>query len=513
MGIQDGCVVITDIRISRMKGRCWGAAFAGSKLLELFTESDQETHQVGDILIGKVDRVLSGLAYAFVDLGQGQAGFLPTHETRYPELFGHEDSLSVRAGSGATAIQVGSPVLAQVVRAQEGDKGPRLSRRISLASSLIVYVPSGQGLSVSQKIKDEATRRRLEAMGRLLLKGQVGALVFRTLAGRATELELVQAFKVLLDRWRSLAARSKRSQAIRCIEETASAPLRWVTAWLNPDVMSVTVDADVDFQIIHDYLASAVVEKPALHQVHPDAKQAHQHAFQTQVERLLKRRVELPSGGYLVIDETEALVAIDVNTGSFIKGGSGEGGQIQTNLEAALVIPDELRLRQLAGIVVVDFIDMASAEDQRSVRQQLMQGLAADRMRCEVSEFSRLGLLEISRTKQGPSLLRLIEPNYRAVSGAEAAAERLFGFNPVMQIQDWIEGVQRELDSSCGLVIEVTANAWILRQLIEDEAFLQFSQRSGNCLRLQLQAGLHKGLEVTVNGQRMALSVGGDHFE
>ncbi|MFB0906179.1 MAG: ribonuclease E/G, partial [Pseudomonadales bacterium] len=257
MGIQDGCVVITDIRISRMKGRCWGAAFAGSKLLELFTESDQETHQVGDILIGKVDRVLSGLAYAFVDLGQGQAGFLPTHETRYPELFGHEDSLSVRAGSGATAIQVGSPVLAQVVRAQEGDKGPRLSRRISLASSLIVYVPSGQGLSVSQKIKDEATRRRLEAMGRLLLKGQVGALVFRTLAGRATELELVQAFKVLLDRWRSLAARSKRSQAIRCIEETASAPLRWVTAWLNPDVMSVTVDADVDFQIIHDYLASA----------------------------------------------------------------------------------------------------------------------------------------------------------------------------------------------------------------------------------------------------------------
>ena len=142
-----------------------------------------------------------------------------------------------------------------------------------------------------------------------------------------------------------------------------------------------------------------------------------------------------------------------------------------------------------------------------------MQGLAADRMRCEVSEFSRLGLLEISRTKQGPSLLRLIEPNYRAVSGAEAAAERLFGFNPVMQIQDWIEGVQRELDSSCGLVIEVTANAWILRQLIEDEAFLQFSQRSGNCLRLQLQAGLHKGLEVTVNGQRMALSVGGDHFE
>ncbi|MDC0464326.1 ribonuclease E/G, partial [Pseudomonadales bacterium] len=204
MGAQYGFAVITDIRISNVRGRCWGAAFAGPNLLELLVESDQASYRVGDILMGKIERVLPGLGCVFVALELGHSGFLPIDETRYSELFALDASPTADDRNLSHALHVGSPILVQVVRAQEGDKGPRLSRRVSLTSPLVVYVPSGQGVSVSHKIKDPATRERLIDLGRAFLKGHAGALVFRTLAGRTTDTELIQAVHGLSDQGLSL---------------------------------------------------------------------------------------------------------------------------------------------------------------------------------------------------------------------------------------------------------------------------------------------------------------------
>jgi Rne/Rng family ribonuclease len=510
VGAQYGFAVITDIRISNVRGRCWGAAFAGQNLLELLVESDQASYRVGDILMGKIERVLPGLGCVFVALELGHSGFLPIDETRYSELFALDASPTADDRNLSHALHVGSPILVQVVRAQEGDKGPRLSRRVSLTSPLVVYVPSGQGVSVSHKIKDPATRERLIDLGRAFLKGHAGALVFRTLAGRTTDTELIQAVHGLSDQGLSLVARSKRSQTIRCVEATPRAPLRWLAEWQNPNLTSVTVDNDVDFNRMHDYLKSAPYEMPLLCRVQADTAQVYQRDFQAQVERLLDRRVPLPSGGYLVIDETEALVAIDVNTGSFVGGGTGERSYFQTNLEAALVIPDELRLRQLAGMIVIDFIDLVRHEDQQLVRDQLVQALTNHGMRCVVSEFSRLGLIELSRTKLGPSLKRAIDPKRSGGDSAKASAQRLFGINAVTHIQDWLGGFQQELNMSHDLVIEVSANADTLRQLVDDPIFLQVSGKSGVSLSVHLQANPFMGFEIKVNGQPVALSVGGN---
>lgn len=510
MNLQCGLAVITDVRISRIRGRCWGAAFAGPKLLELLVESDQEHYQVGDILIGKIQRVLPDLGCAFVALEKGCAGFLPVDETRYSELFAPDPSLTAGGRKVGHGLQVGRPILVQTVRAQEGDKGPRLSRRIAVTSPLIVYVPSGQGVSVSQKIKDTAARTRLLAIGRSFLKDHPGALVFRTLAGSTTDAELIQAAHDLVDHWSLLAARSKRSQTIRCVEATASAPTRWLTEWLNPNLTSVTVDGDADFNDIRDYLASVQGVTPRLCKVQADAVMAHQQDFQGQVERLLDRRVALPSGGYLVIDETEALVVIDVNTGSFVGVGTAKAGHFQTNLEAASAIPDALRARQLAGIVVIDFIDLARREDQQLVREQLVQALARHGLRCGVSEFSRLGLIEISRPKLGPSLKRSLDSMGPAPDDPRPSAEGLFGMSAVTQIQEWLQGFQQELISSHGPEIEILANARTLARLLDGPVFLQLGGQPGPRLTFQLQADLYTGYEIKVNGQRVAISVGGN---
>jgi len=510
VGLSCDFAVITDIRISKVRGRCWGAAFAGPNLIELLVESDPATYQVGDILMGKVDRVLPGLGCAFVALELGRSGFLPIDETRYSELFARDASLTADGQNVGNALQVGSPILAQVVRAQDGDKGPRLTQRVSLAAPLIVYVLSGQGVSVSQKIKDPAARARLRAMGLAFLKGRAGALVFRTLAGRATDAELTQTIHRLFDQGTSLVAGSKRAQTIRCVDATPRAPLRWLTAWQNPNLTSVTVDNDADFNDIDGYLKSAQREMPTLFRVQADAAWVHQRDLQALVERLLDRRVALPSGGYLVIDETEALVAIDVNTGPFVGSGTAEHSYFQTNLEAALVIPEELRLRQLAGIVVIDFIDLVRREDQQLVRERLVQALTHHGMQWVVSEFSRLGLIELSRRKLGPSLKRSVAPKDSGGEDPKARAQRLFGMSPAIQIQDWLVGFQQELGSGQTLVIEISANAATLRALLDDPVFVQISGQPKVCLNVQLQADQNTGCVMKVNGQRVALSVGGN---
>ena len=473
-------------------------------------ESDPASYQVGDILMGKVERVLPGLRCAFVALELGRSGFLPIDETRYSELF----ALAAARGAGdrnvGRALQVGSPILVQVVREQEGNKGPKLTQRVSLTSSLMVYVPSGQGVSVSRKIKDSATRERLRVMGLALLKGHAGALVFRTFAGRATEAELIQGVHGLFDQGVPLVAGSKRGQTIRCVEASPRAPLRWLSAWQNPNLTSVTVDNEADFTDIQDYLKSAQGEMPTLFRVQADAARVHQQDLQAQVERLLDRRVALPSGGYLIIDETEALIAIDVNTGSFVGSGTVEHSYVQTNLEAALAIPDELRLRQLAGIVVIDFIDLVRPEDQQLVRDQLVEALANHGLRCAVSEFSRFGLIELSRRKLGPSLKRSVAPKDSGGEDPKARAQRLFGMSPAIQIQDWLVGLQQELGSGQALVIEISANAATLRALLDDPVFVQISGQPTVCLNFQLQFDQNTGCVIRVNGQRVALSVGGN---
>ena len=385
------------------------ALLGSGQVQELLIERAASRGLVGNIYMGRVARVLPGMQSAFVDVGLERAAFLHIADIRE-----HRRAGGANGPEAAPPIEKllaeGQPVLAQVVKDPIGTKGARLSTQVSVAGRLLVYLPQDPHIGISQRIEDEAGRAQLrEKLKELLPAEERGGFILRTLAEGASEPELSADIEYLRSLWRDIERRALGAQPPRLLHQDLSLAQRVLRDMVSEDTARVLVDSRENFQNLDAFAATYMPrlcgklghytgERPLfdLYNVEPE------------IEKALSRRVDLKSGGTLVIDQTEAMTTIDVNTGGFVGQRNFDDTVFKTNLEAAQAIARQLRLRNLGGIILIDFIDMDSEEHRAAVLEELKRALARDRTRVTVNGFTALGLVEMTRKRTRESLAHVL---------------------------------------------------------------------------------------------------------
>ena len=392
------------------------AVLAAGQVQELLIERAASRGLVGNLYVGKVARVLPGIQSAFIDIGLERAAFLHVADVWQQR---RADGEARRAdGQPARPIEKilaeGQPLLVQVLKDPLGSKGARLSTQLSLAGRLLVYLPRDPHIGVSQRIEDEAGRAALrEKLKSLIPAEEQGGFILRTLAEGASDAELRADIEYLRKLWRVIEERAGGVNAGAPPPLLAYHDLTLAQRVLRDMTTAATGAVQVDAREEYEKLdAFAQAYMPGLRaklQHYSGARPLFElHNVEREIERALARRVELRSGGTLVIDQTEAMTTIDVNTGGYVGSRNFDDTVFRTNLEAAQTIARQLRLRNLGGIIVVDFIDMDTEEHRAAVLEELKRALAPDRTRMTVSGFTALGLVELTRKRTRESLAHVL---------------------------------------------------------------------------------------------------------
>jgi len=343
---------------------------------ELHIERTASRGRTGNIYLGKVARVLPGMQSAFIDIGLERAAFLHVADI-------WEAKVAITNGGPAIPIEKllfdGQSILVQVIKDPIGTKGARLSTQISIAGRMLVYLPQDPHIGVSQRIESEAEREQLRArLQQLLPADEKGGFIIRTMAEEASEEDLSMDLSYLRKTWEQITLLSKTAP-----RENFQKLSEFGTTY-TPSVLPK--------------LTHYTGERPLF----------DLDGVEEEIEKALGRRVDLKSGGYLIIEQTEAMTTIDVNTGSYVTGRNFDDTIFKTNLEAAHAIARQLRLRNLGGIIILDFIDMENIEHREAVLAELHKALARDRTKVTVSDFSSLGLVEMTRKRTRESLAHIL---------------------------------------------------------------------------------------------------------
>jgi ribonuclease G len=374
---------------------------------ELHIERTASRGRAGNIYLGRVARVLPGMQSAFIDIGLERAAFL--HVADIWEA-------KAAAGNGAPPLPIekllfdGQSVMVQVIKDPIGTKGARLSTQISIAGRMLVYLPQDPHIGISQRIDKEAEREQLRArLQRLLPTDEKGGFIIRTMAEEASETDLGMDVAYLRKTWQHIVQQSKTLPAPTLLHEDLSLAQRVLRDFVNDATTSIQIDSRENFQRLSEfgsvYTPSVL---PRLLHYTGERPLFDLYGVEEEIERALGRRVDLKSGGYLIVEQTEAMTTIDVNTGSYVNGRNFDDTIFKTNLEAAHAIARQLRLRNLGGIIILDFIDMESAEHRQVVLAELHKALARDRTKVTVSDFSALGLVEMTRKRTRESLAHVL---------------------------------------------------------------------------------------------------------
>ena len=372
---------------------------------ELLVERAASRGLVGNIYMGRVARVLPGMQSAFVEIGLERAAFL-----HVADVFENREA----ARPIEKILAEGQPVLAQVIKDPIGSKGARLSTQISIAGRLLVYLPvscnEDPHIGISQKIENENGRAQLrERLKELLPADEKGGFIVRTLAEDAAEAELASDVAYLRELWKAIKQRSLGAQPPLLLYQDLSLAQRVLRDAVGGDTARVLVDSRENHQKLHAFAERYMPQLAARIEHYTGERPLFElYNVEDEIERALSRRVDLKSGGYLIIDQTEAMTTIDVNTGGFVGSRNFDDTVFKTNLEAAQAIARQLRLRNLGGIIIVDFIDMHSDEHRAAVLDELRRALARDRTRMTVSGFTALGLVEMTRKRTRESLAHVL---------------------------------------------------------------------------------------------------------
>ena len=399
------------------------AILEDDRLAELLVDRPEIDRTVGNIYLGKVEAVLPGMQAAFVNIGTEKSGFLHASDL-VEEVDDDEDENGNGDGNGngnggrgrrnarkipriQDHVKRGQQMLVQVTKEPISTKGPRVTAQISLAGRFLVYMPEASRIGVSRKIGAREERVRLRRMVKKFLPEDVGGVIVRTVAKDLTEDLVKRDLKSLLTLWKKIKRKASFFQrnAPALVHKEASLTSAIIRDLVGDRLDQLVVDSRTLYKEIHRYLQ----------RVHPefrDKVKAYNEAeplfdrfnIEGEIESLFRRRVDLPSGGYLIIEQTEALVSIDVNTGSYTGRKDHEKTILRTNLDAAPEIGRQLRLRDVGGIIVIDFIDMDDQANRDRVLQELRQVLSRDRARTRAFEVSELGLIEMTRQRVRPSL-------------------------------------------------------------------------------------------------------------
>jgi ribonuclease G len=388
------------------------------RLVELLVDRPQMDRTVGNIYLGKVEAVLPGMQAAFVAIGTEKSAFLHASDLIEPEDDengeeqngqgqGRKRRNSRRIPKIQDHLERGQNLLVQVTKEPIGTKGPRVTAQVSLAGRFLVYMPLASKVGVSRKIESREERWRLRKMVRDAMPKDVGGVIIRTVAEDLTEDHLKRELKSLLALWKKIKRKAHfvRTRAPVLVQKEASLASGIIRDLFSDKVDRVLVDSKEIYREIQRYLS----------QVHPELKKKVKHYtdspplfdkfdVEEAIRVLFNRRVDLPSGGYLIIEPTEALVSIDVNTGSYTGKKDHEKTILRTNIDAAREIARHLRLRDVGGIIVIDFIDMESQGNRDRVLHELRSHLGRDRARTRAFQVSELGLIEMTRQRVRPAL-------------------------------------------------------------------------------------------------------------
>jgi ribonuclease G len=409
-----------EILVSATHQETWVALLEENELVEVMFDRPDQNRLLGDIFLGRVDAVLPGIQAAFVDLGTEKAGFLHVSDLNFGDEDGDDDDSN---GNGRRRrrsrklppiqehLQKGQKLLVQVTKEAIGTKGPRLTAEISLPGRFLVYTPHSSRVGVSRKIEGRDQRSKLRKLAQEILPRDSGGIIVRTVSEEVTQQTLQKEFQRLHQRWQKIQKTAESRSAPALVHGEAKLISGVIRDLFSDKFDALRVDSKGVYNEVVDYVGSVdpdLLDRVHLHQ--GPVALFDQYGVEEEMQKAFQRSVRLKSGGYIIIEPTEALVSIDVNTGKFTGKGKKDPEQtiLRTNLEAARAISKQLRLRDIGGIIVVDFIDMESQENRDKVLRELRSHLGRDRARTKAFEVSSLGLVEMTRQRIRPSLFNAL---------------------------------------------------------------------------------------------------------
>src|SRR5579871_4675253 len=380
------------------------AILEGGELAELYIEREEKV--IGSIFKGKVQNVLPGMGAAFVDIGLGRNAFLYVDDiNKQPLNIGDVEITQGHSGfTISEKVKRGDDVLVQIVKEPRGLKGARISTNISLPGRYLILMPTGKYSGVSRKIESADERNRIKQIMKLI-RPEGMATVVRTAAAGVSQAELLADLGVLIRMWHGILESYKRAPAPSLIHKDMNLVYKAARDFITPEVDRVLIDDDEEFEKVRDFMrlyGPQYVDR--IEHYNSGRSLFKDFKVDEEVAKLLRPKINLPSGGSIVIETTEALTVIDVNSGKFTGGKNLEDTIVKTNIEAAAEIARQVRLRDIGGIIVCDFIDMSTEVSRNKVLATLEAGLRRDRTRTTIQSFSALGLLEFTRKRVGKDL-------------------------------------------------------------------------------------------------------------
>jgi len=456
---------------------------------ELHIERRSRRGLVSNLYRGRVTRVLPGMQAAFIDIGLERTAFLHAADIASPPP---DETVVGLAPLGATPVDdvrrlvsPGDDILVQVIKDAIGTKGARLTTYITLPARFLVYLPRGDGIGVSARIEDEAERQRLKAAVAQLRGPETdGGYILRTAAQGASMESLREDMEYLRKLWHHVRARAAQAGPASLVHEDLPLPLRILRDELSRGVARVLVDSAAEHARMTAFAAEFMAAAAARIELHSGPRPIFDlHGIEEEIAKSLERKVPLKSGGHLVIDQREAMTTIDVNTGAYVGHRNLEETTFRTNIEAAASIGRQLRLRNLGGIIIIDFIDMQNESHRRQVLAALEHSLAGDRAQTHIVSLSPLGLVEMTRKRTRESLEHLLCEPCRSCEG------RGFVKTPETVCNEIFREILRQGPSHSGRELLILAHADVVERLLESEATVldELKAQVGLPIRLQVE--------------------------
>ncbi|MFM7506880.1 MAG: ribonuclease G [Rubrivivax sp.] len=448
---------------------------------ELHGERALKRGLVGNVYLGKVVRVLPGMQSAFIDIGLERAAFL------------HVADLNPGPKTDAPLVPIerqvfeGQTLTVQVIKDAIGTKGARLSTQVSIAGRLLVFLPHDNHIGISQKIGSVELRESLRARVTALAADGGGGFILRTNAEEASDEELADDIAYLRRTWATLRERALRQPPGTLLHQDLTLAERVLRDLANEQTASVRIDSRMQYEALQRFGAEYTPGSVGKLELYRGERPIFDlFGIEEEIQRALARRVDLKSGGYLIIDQTEALTTIDVNTGGFVGARNFDDTIFKTNLEAAGAIARQLRLRNLGGIIIADFIDMTNEAHQQAVLAELKKQLGRDRTRTTVSGFTQLGLVEMTRKRTRESLAHMLcEPCPTCEGRGQVKTARSVCY-------DILREILREARQFDPREFRVVASAAVVEMLLDEESvhLAGLSEFIGKPISLSAEAGM-----------------------